>query len=178
MSRLAQFAWAVLGYNLVVVVWGGFVRASGSGAGCGSHWPLCNGEVVPRDPSVATLIELAHRITSGLALMLVLVLLVWSFRGTRRASPVRLGAALSFAVHLAGGRDRRRPRASGEGRAGLVAGARRMARGSPRQHLPPARLPHADGLVGLRRTADAGPRRQALGVDCRVRCSPRRWSSA
>jgi heme A synthase len=100
MSRLARFAWAVLGYNLVVVVWGGFVRASGSGAGCGSHWPLCNGTVVPRDPSVATLIELAHRITSGLALILVIMLLVWSFRSSRRGSPVRQGAVLSFVFIL------------------------------------------------------------------------------
>ena len=78
MPRLARFAWAVLGYILLVVVWGAFVRASGSGAGCGSHWPLCNGVVVPRDPGAATLVELAHRITSGLALVLVIVLLVWA----------------------------------------------------------------------------------------------------
>jgi heme A synthase len=100
MSRLARFAWAVLGYVLVVVAWGGFVRASGSGAGCGSHWPLCNGTVVPRDAGTATLIELTHRITSGLALVLVITLLVWSFRATRRRSPVRQGAVLSFVFIL------------------------------------------------------------------------------
>jgi heme A synthase len=100
MSRLAQFAWAVLGYNLFVVLWGAYVRASGSGAGCGSHWPLCNGTVLPSDPEIATLIELTHRITSGLALVLVAVLLVWSFRATRRRSPVRRGAALAFAFTL------------------------------------------------------------------------------
>lgn len=48
MLRLARFAWWVLAYNLVVILWGAYVRASGSGAGCGSHWPLCNGEVIPR----------------------------------------------------------------------------------------------------------------------------------
>jgi cytochrome c oxidase assembly protein subunit 15 len=100
MPRLAKFAWAVLGYSLLVVVWGAFVRASGSGAGCGSHWPLCNGVVVPRDPGAATLVELTHRISSGLALVLVVVLLVWAFRATRRGSPVRLGATLSFVFIL------------------------------------------------------------------------------
>ena len=45
MRRFAKYAWGVLAYNLVVILWGAFVRATGSGAGCGSHWPLCNGEV-------------------------------------------------------------------------------------------------------------------------------------
>jgi heme A synthase len=96
MPRLARFAWTVLGAVLVVVLWGAFVRASGSGAGCGSHWPLCNGVVVPQSPAAATLIELTHRISSGVVLVLVSVLLVWSFLATRRHSPVRLGAFLSF----------------------------------------------------------------------------------
>jgi heme A synthase len=100
MPGLAKFAWTVLGYNLLVVVWGAFVRASGSGAGCGSHWPLCNGVVVPRDAGAATLVELTHRTTSGLALVLVLALLVWSFRATQRGSRVRLGAMLSFVFIL------------------------------------------------------------------------------
>jgi heme A synthase len=43
MTRLARFAWAVLVYNVAVILWGAYVRATGSGAGCGAHWPLCNG---------------------------------------------------------------------------------------------------------------------------------------
>ena len=86
MSRaLSRFAWSVLAYNLAVILWGAYVRASGSGAGCGAHWPLCNGEVIPRSPSVATLIEYSHRLTSGLALIAVVWLLAW----TRRAVPDR-----------------------------------------------------------------------------------------
>jgi cytochrome c oxidase assembly protein subunit 15 len=71
-----RFAWGVLAYNLLVVLWGALVRATGSGAGCGAHWPLCNGVVVPRAPAVETLIELAHRATSGLSLLLVLALVL------------------------------------------------------------------------------------------------------
>ena len=74
MLRLARFAWWVLAYNLVVILWGAYVRASGSGAGCGSHWPLCNGEVIPRGASITTLVEFSHRLTSGLALIAVVAL--------------------------------------------------------------------------------------------------------
>ena len=80
MSRFARYGWGVLAFNLLVILWGAYVRASGSGAGCGAHWPLCNGEVIPRAPSVATLIEYSHRLTSGLALLGVLALLAWTWR--------------------------------------------------------------------------------------------------
>ena len=72
-----RLAWAVLVYGIFVIIWGAVVRATGSGAGCGAHWPLCNGEVVPLAPQVATIIEFAHRSTSGIILILT-VLLVWA----------------------------------------------------------------------------------------------------
>ncbi len=96
LTKLAKYAWGVLGYNLLVILWGAYVRATGSGAGCGSHWPLCNGEVIPREPGISTLIELAHRLTSGLAFLLVLGMLVWALRGHPKGSRVRLGAGLSM----------------------------------------------------------------------------------
>ena len=96
----ARYAWAVLAYNLAVVLWGAFVRATGSGAGCGKHWPLCNGTVTQHSPSAATIIEFTHRVTSGIDLALVALLVVWAFRRFPRRHPVRLGATLS-AVFLA-----------------------------------------------------------------------------
>jgi len=90
-----RYAWAVLAYNLGVVLWGAFVRATGSGAGCGNHWPLCNGTVAPHSPSAATIIEFTHRLMSGLDLALVALLVVWAFRRFPRQHPVRLGATLS-----------------------------------------------------------------------------------
>jgi heme a synthase len=92
-KRLATFAWLTLAYNLGVILWGAYVRASGSGAGCGEHWPLCNGVASPRDPSTATLIEFSHRLTSGLALIAVVVLLVWVWRVCAPGHPARRGAA-------------------------------------------------------------------------------------
>lgn len=88
-NRFARFAWLVVAYNLLVILWGAYVRASGSGAGCGSHWPLCNGEVVPRSPTMATIVEFSHRLTSGLALLLVIALVVLAFRTFARGSFVR-----------------------------------------------------------------------------------------
>jgi cytochrome c oxidase assembly protein subunit 15 len=93
---LGRFAWGVLALNVAVIVWGAFVRASGSGAGCGSHWPTCNGEVVPRSPSWNTIVEFTHRATSGLALLGVTVMFVWTLRATRRGHPARRAAAWSL----------------------------------------------------------------------------------
>ncbi len=96
MSRFAKFAWLVLGYNVLVILWGAFVRATGSGAGCGSHWPLCNGEVIPRSPTIETLIEFSHRLTSGLAFLFVLAMLIWAFRAYPKKHIVRFGALMSM----------------------------------------------------------------------------------
>ncbi len=84
-------------WNLLVILWGAYVRASGSGAGCGSHWPLCNGEVVPVAPRIETIIEFTHRVMSGLALVGVVALWLWSRASFARGSRVRNMALASFA---------------------------------------------------------------------------------
>lgn len=94
----SRFAWASLVYTALVAVWGAYVRATGSGAGCGNHWPLCNGEVVPRAPALETVIEFSHRLSSGLLAVVVTVLMVWALRrfGLRH----RVGAAAVAAFLL------------------------------------------------------------------------------
>lgn len=96
LGRLALFAKVTLGLTLAVILWGAFVRASGSGAGCGSHWPTCNGEIIPHPKSFKTLVEVTHRITSGLALLAVVGLAGLSFRWLPRGHPARTAAALSL----------------------------------------------------------------------------------
>ncbi|MEP7273600.1 MAG: COX15/CtaA family protein [Acidobacteriota bacterium] len=95
-SRFAQYAWAVLSFNLLVIVWGAYVRASGSGAGCGNHWPLCKGTVIPRSPALETIVEVTHRLTSGIALLLVIGLVLFSFRGFPRGHAVRYASFISL----------------------------------------------------------------------------------
>ena len=48
----ARFAWGVLAYFIAVILWGTLVRATGSGDGCGDHWPLCNGTVMQHSPTL------------------------------------------------------------------------------------------------------------------------------
>ena len=95
LNKYAKFAWFVLGFNILVVLWGAYVRATGAGAGCGSHWPSCNGEIVPQAPELETMIEFFHRLTSGAALLLVLALLIWFWRAFPKGHPARLGAVLT-----------------------------------------------------------------------------------
>jgi cytochrome c oxidase assembly protein subunit 15 len=100
MRAFARFAWSALAVNVLVIAWGALVRATGSGAGCGRHWPLCDGQVLPRSPGVEMAIELTHRATSGLALVLVVALFVWARRVFARGHAARAaaGAALTFIV--------------------------------------------------------------------------------
>lgn len=93
--RFAAYAWFVTALTLAVILWGAFVRASKSGDGCGAHWPLCNGSVLPDPQSAKTLVEFAHRATSGVAFLLVVGLCVWALRAFKRGHAVRWAAALS-----------------------------------------------------------------------------------
>jgi cytochrome c oxidase assembly protein subunit 15 len=95
-ARLRGWSLALLGVTVLVILWGAFVRVTGSGAGCADHWPLCNGELLPRAPRLETVIELTHRVTSGLAGLLSLGV-TWLALRTPRGSPVR-GAALGALV--------------------------------------------------------------------------------
>ncbi|HEX6386764.1 MAG TPA: COX15/CtaA family protein [Anaerolineae bacterium] len=95
-NRFATFTWVVLAYTVAVILWGAYVRATGSGAGCGSHWPLCDGQVIPRTEQIETAIEFTHRLMSGLLGLLVLGMFVWSFRAHPKGHVVRRGAALSL----------------------------------------------------------------------------------
>jgi heme a synthase len=95
---VARFAWIVLGFFILVVLWGAVVRASGSGGGCGANWPLCNGDFVPHHPRLATVIEFTHRSTSGICTFLLAALAFWTFAVTPRGDRAR--KAVLWAVAL------------------------------------------------------------------------------
>ena len=91
----SRYSWSVLAYTILVIAWGAFVRASGSGAGCGEHWPLCNGVIVPRSPGLETIVELSHRLTSGLTLIAVAIMAIWAFRKFPKGHALRQGSVLT-----------------------------------------------------------------------------------
>jgi cytochrome c oxidase assembly protein subunit 15 len=99
-KALVQYAWGVVGYNVLVILWGALVRATGSGAGCGNHWPLCNGQVIPLSPRVDTVIEFTHRCMTGGATFVVIGLLVWTFRATVKGQAARVMAVASMVLLL------------------------------------------------------------------------------
>jgi len=82
-------------FNVGVILLGAVVRATGSGAGCGRSWPTCQGELIP-ELSGATSVEFTHRVASGIALVLVVVLAVLVWR--RGRTPARTGALISLAA--------------------------------------------------------------------------------
>ena len=96
MRPLTRFAWLTLAYNIAVILWGAYVRATGSGAGCGNRWPLCNGAVLPRTPQAQTIIEFTHRLTSALAVVMVSSLLVWCWRKTSKGDWARCSSVLAI----------------------------------------------------------------------------------
>lgn len=101
MRSLIRFAWATLVVNIGVIVFGAYVRATGSGAGCGASWPTCNGEVIPSALDGARAVEFTHRMTSGLALIMVAILLWRVWRSFPSGHLARRGAVLS-AVFIIG----------------------------------------------------------------------------
>lgn len=63
----------------MAVLWGAWVTTTDSGDGCGAHWPLCKGTFMP-DWDYPAIVEFGHRLISGLAGLLTLILLVWIIR--------------------------------------------------------------------------------------------------
>ena len=99
-AALRNFAWFVLVYNVIVILWGAVVRATGSGAGCGDQWPLCDGAAIPQSPQFHTMVEFTHRMMSGGALILILALLVWTWRATAKGHLARWTAGIALVLVL------------------------------------------------------------------------------
>lgn len=87
----------------IVLQMGALVTNTGSQDGCGESWPLCKGTFLP-DLDYATIIELSHRVVSGWAGMLTLVLAVVIWFTQRKHSRMRWAAVTAlFFVCLQGG---------------------------------------------------------------------------
>lgn len=96
LNAVRLWAWATLAVFIVVVLQGAVVRATSSGAGCGAHWPLCNGEILPQFRRVATMIEFMHRSLTGISGTMFFVLAGWVFAATPKKHPARKAAMWSL----------------------------------------------------------------------------------
>jgi heme A synthase len=92
LRRIFQVGRVALAWNIFVVLFGSIVRISGSGAGCGQHWPTCNGEIAHLPRRLETWIELTHRVTSGAAFLLVVAFTWLCFRGVPAGHRLRRAA--------------------------------------------------------------------------------------
>ena len=97
--KAPALAWTTLSINIIVILQGAIVRATGSGAGCGRDWPRCQGEILPLDHGLATWIEFSHRALSGIALLMGIWLLVKAVR-LRHDLPGFLPFAIISAIFL------------------------------------------------------------------------------
>ena len=100
LKPVAHLAWLIVAYNMTVILWGAYVRGSGSGAGCGSRWPLCNGKILPSITQSQTLIEFMHRVTSAVSLIVVFFLVVWCWRQTSKGDWLRYSSVCALFLLL------------------------------------------------------------------------------
>jgi len=91
---LRRLAWSGAALTLGLIVLGGVVRITGSGMGCGDHWPLCNGEWFP-PLDLPTMIEIGHRWAAALVSVVVLATTVVAWRSHRVDRGLRNPASLA-----------------------------------------------------------------------------------
>jgi heme a synthase len=102
MTRFTRLAWTAATFTYLLIILGAIVRITGSGLGCGEHWPLCNGKLLP-PLDVPTMIEYGHRLAAAAVSVLVAGLAAyawWLNRGTGSGEPLPPGRAPYVALGL------------------------------------------------------------------------------
>ncbi|HXI63919.1 MAG TPA: COX15/CtaA family protein [Gemmatimonadales bacterium] len=102
MTRFTRLAWTAATFTYLLIILGAIVRITGSGLGCGEHWPLCNGKLLP-PLDVPTMIEYGHRLVAAAVSVLVAGLAAyawWLNRGAGSGEPFPLGRAPYVALGL------------------------------------------------------------------------------
>ena len=72
--KVNSYAKAGLYLSILSILAGAFVRATGSGDGCGATWPTCKGRIIPALSDTSELIEFSHRSVSGVLLIVTLII--------------------------------------------------------------------------------------------------------
>src|SRR5438132_14434948 len=112
--RFTRLAWTAATFTYLLIILGAIVRITGSGLGCGEHWPLCNGKLLP-PLDLPTMIEYGHRLAAAAVSVLVLALAAYAWWLQRGAGSHKGGP---------GGPGERYPP---EGAACVAIGLRRLA---------------------------------------------------
>jgi len=99
-KSFVTLAWTAAACAYLLIVLGAVVRITGSGMGCGDHWPLCNGHLFPSLHDIPTVIEWSHRLFAALVSVLVLALAALAWRGAGSLEPGARAAAYTAAVLL------------------------------------------------------------------------------
>lgn len=99
-KRFVTLAWSAAACAYLLVVLGAVVRVTGSGMGCGDHWPLCNGHLLPPLNDIPTVIEWSHRLVAGVVSVLVVGLALLGWRGTGSLEPGARAAAYTAVALL------------------------------------------------------------------------------
>ena len=96
--RYAILALITTGLTYALIVFGGIVRITGSGMGCGDDWPRCNGSFIPPINDITTLIEWGHRLAAALIGFLILGVGLFSSPLSKRVGWVLTGVATVLLV--------------------------------------------------------------------------------
>jgi len=99
---MRKLAWFYVAYLVAVILFGAWVRITGAGAGCGDHWPLCDGEMIPQAPGAKKVIEFTHRVTSGLCGLIALAVVGWIWRKRGRGPALYCSLAALFFLLVEG----------------------------------------------------------------------------
>ena len=86
--RLISYTKLGIVLSILSILAGAFVRATGSGDGCGSTWPTCKGKIIPQLSDTSEVIEFSHRSVSGILLIVTLIIFIKS-RNMSKGSIVR-----------------------------------------------------------------------------------------
>lgn len=81
---------------LLILLGGALVTKTDSGMGCGNSWPLCHGQLIPTEITPELIIELAHRVVSGVVGMMVLILSFWAWKAIGHIRETKFLSILSF----------------------------------------------------------------------------------
>jgi heme a synthase len=97
MYRLLKWFAVLTSIGMLFILLGGaLVTKTDSGMGCGRSWPLCNGELIPTEITIELIIELAHRVVSGVVGFMVLILSIWSWKKIGHIRETKFLSLLSF----------------------------------------------------------------------------------